>query len=238
MFKKKKLPLLDIDELRLPAGVRSLDAPWAGKPYDMLSTELQSQFDNTSIDVYIIDSVSHDDEVRDLFIRLQSGTPLSFQQVLDAWPGPMCQYVKASAGSLDLPHPRFKLFGLVDNRGESLDPTGKDRFVADRTRCAQLLTILLKRKFSPIHFPSVSASQLRDLYHETTDFDASDTHVREMEASIFWAQKAMNAFLAAKGTHGRRRNKVPKLAAFSAVLFHFDASRITTFKLDDDAPRS
>ena len=47
--------LFEISErskLRLPKSVRAMPAPWAGKFYSDLSTELQSQFDNTKILVF------------------------------------------------------------------------------------------------------------------------------------------------------------------------------------------
>jgi hypothetical protein len=47
-------------------------------------------------------------EIRDLFIRLQSGTALTRQQIRDAWPGNLGPYVERLAGKLDrVPHSKL-----------------------------------------------------------------------------------------------------------------------------------
>lgn len=48
----------------------------------------------------LTDEVGEPDEVRDLFIRLQARTPLTPQQVRDAWPGNVSPYIELLAGKL------------------------------------------------------------------------------------------------------------------------------------------
>ncbi|HEY5748183.1 MAG TPA: hypothetical protein VIU12_19060, partial [Chryseolinea sp.] len=53
-------------------------------------------------------------EVRDLFIRLQAGTPLTAQEKRDAWPGDFTNFVIQHAGKpghkLSNPKPFFNQF--------------------------------------------------------------------------------------------------------------------------------
>ena len=175
-FEKGILPLLEVNEtskLRLPKGVRAMAAPWAGKTYEGLAPDLRKFFDERLIRVFIIGPDTKADEIRDLFIRLQSGTALSRQQIRDAWPGNLGPFIEFLAGKLDRP-PSHKLFSVVDKRGQkSDDEEQKDHRVADRQTCAQLLRIYLAREFDPKSYPSVSANELDAMYHQQTDFDPS-----------------------------------------------------------------
>ncbi|MBI4534746.1 MAG: DUF262 domain-containing protein [Ignavibacteriae bacterium] len=88
-FAGDKFPLLDPTDkrLKLPASMRKTSVPWANRTCSGLDAAIRSKFAGTLIDVYEISHVSSPDEVRDLFIRLQSGTALTRQQIRDAWPG-------------------------------------------------------------------------------------------------------------------------------------------------------
>lgn len=173
-FRDGKVKLLDVGErskLRVPKRIRAKSAPWAGKYYADLSTELQREFENREITVFQIGADAHPDEVRDLFIRLQSGTALSRQQIRDAWPGNLGPYIEHMAGKLDKPAAN-RLFTVIDKRGQrSEDEDQRDYHVADRQTCAQLLRIFLARERDPYAYPSVSANDLDSLYHEYTDFE-------------------------------------------------------------------
>jgi len=175
-FNEGKFPLLDITDkskLRIPKSIRAKSAPWAGKFFTDLPPELAKRFENIEINVFQVGTDAHPDEVRDLFIRLQSGTALSRQQIRDAWPGNLGPYIERLAGKLDK-HATQKLFTVIDKRGQrSEDEDQRDYHVPDRQTCAQLLNIFLARERDPYAFPSVSANELDALYHEHTDFDTS-----------------------------------------------------------------
>jgi hypothetical protein len=60
------------------------DTPMAkGKYYSQLSAEQQSEFDERQLTVMVLENATID-EVRDMFLRLQNGTPLNAQQKRDA----------------------------------------------------------------------------------------------------------------------------------------------------------
>lgn len=174
-FKDGKFKLLSIDDgskLRIPKSIRRTSAPWAGKYFADLSAELRKQFETVEITVFQIGPAAHPDEIRDLFIRLQSGTALSRQQIRDAWPGNLGKFIEQLGGKLEK-HASHKLFTVVDKRGQRSDEEEqrRDYHVADRQTCAQLLQIFTARERDPYAYPSVSANELDALYHEQTDFD-------------------------------------------------------------------
>ena len=77
----------------------------AGLKYADLPLELSSDFDTYAVDVVMVESAGasdDDDEVRDMFLRLQNGTTLKAQEKRNAMPGAMRQFVKELAA-----HPFF-----------------------------------------------------------------------------------------------------------------------------------
>lgn len=74
--------------------------PCAGKRYSELDMDLSIAFDSYVVDVAIVeDAVQTDaeDEVRDMFLRLQNGTTLKAQEKRNAMPGQMRDFVKVIA---------------------------------------------------------------------------------------------------------------------------------------------
>lgn len=180
-----KFELLDPKDkkLKIPNSMRrSLPVSWAKRSFAMLWGQDQTLRDR-QLDVYIISEVEQEDQVRDLFIRLQSGTALTRQQIRDAWPGAMGPLVEAIAGKMSR-RPAIKVFGYVDGRGtRDEDGDSRDPFVKHRTTCAQVIHILLTRMNNPARVPGVGAVQLDSLFHEQTNLDLhgeSVTIIREV----------------------------------------------------------
>ncbi|MFH0734213.1 MAG: DUF262 domain-containing protein [bacterium] len=65
-----------------------------GKYYTELPDEIRSDFDVYAIDIIII-SNSDEEEVREMFLRLQNGTTLKAQEKRNAMPGQMRNFVKS-----------------------------------------------------------------------------------------------------------------------------------------------
>lgn len=169
--KTLRLPSLDQDsKFRIPKGVREQKVPWSGKGFDDLSKADQERLLNCKLLAIEVSNIQNGDELRDLFIRLQSGTPLTRQQVRDAWPGGMGPFIDSLAGRVHR-QPSVKLFQIVDKRGQGSDDDLKDRFVGDRQTCAQLLRIFLARSNVSPSYVSVNAPDLDSLYHGNTDWD-------------------------------------------------------------------
>jgi hypothetical protein len=217
----------DDQKLRLPNSLRTGLAPWGGHRFSNLTVELQQAFLKTRLTVVLIQT-DRADEVRDLFIRLQAGTALTRQEVRDAWPGNLGPFVVRLAGKKES-QPEFKLPFRLDSSDEDEDPFGPNRqFVA------QLLLLYLTREKDSLNFPSLSASELDELYHERTDFDAAGPSARRFIELLQKTHDVCGFGKSAKDETGRNRNKTKfsKMQIFSVFCLLQDLSRSPNFKLD------
>jgi hypothetical protein len=228
-----KYPLLSPDDkkLRLPTSLRSEPAPWGKRRFSELDAALQDRLIRTKLDVFVISGVGHEDEIRDLFIRLQSGTALSRQQIRDAWPGNVGPYIEKLAGKMDRT-PAVDLFRLADRRGIRSEDE-RDPYESDRQFCAQLLGLFLAREGDPCIVQSVGANELDKVYHEHTQFDPSGPSALRFESVLKHTTKVCAAALdlEVEGPRGRRK-KFAKLNLISVFLFVQDLSRNPLFRIN------
>jgi hypothetical protein len=82
----------------------------AGITYDSLPHPLRIRFDTYSLDIVEIDDAD-EDEVREMFLRLQNGTSLRAQEKRNAYPGRMRDVVRGLAG-----HTFFERVGFSNSR--------------------------------------------------------------------------------------------------------------------------
>lgn len=68
----------------------------AGKKYDNLALDLLDKLNSYNLDFVILDDVT-DDEISEMFLRLQNGTTLKAQEKRNAYPGNMRNYIKQLA---------------------------------------------------------------------------------------------------------------------------------------------
>lgn len=229
-FRQNRFPLLTVDRLQLPRTLRALPAPWAGKFYHELASELRERFDEAELIAYHIDEATPD-EVRDLFIRLQNGTPLTRQEVRDAWPGGVGPFIEKLAGKIDR-HPSIGLFKLINRRGltNGDEDTSRDQYVVDRQLCAQSLLVFLARERDPSAFPRSNARDLDRLYHENVEFDP------EGET----AQRFRTMLLAATRLFRRVTGTLPKAKKLrrmdvAAILMLIQDAMLADVKVTDSA---
>jgi len=224
-----KFPLLDPHDkrLRLPNSLRSNPAPWAKKRHSELDQLHRSHLDDQELDVYLIQNVKDPDEVRDLFIRLQSGTALSRQQIRDAWPGTVGPFVETMAGKIDRV-PDVRLFQLVDKRGSRTEDD-RDRYDTDRQFCAQLLCLFLAHERDPLAQQSIGADELDKVYHENTRFDVNGASAQAFKAALQTTTKIIEAAIRHSGLAKKKFRKIDIIALFLVVC---DLSRTATFKFD------
>jgi hypothetical protein len=234
-FTGGKFALFEVTEqsrLRLPRGVRQKPAPWAGRRYAELTDDLRSGFDNSEMTVVLLGPDCLPDEVRDLFIRLQSGTALSRQQIRDAWPGNLGPFVETLAGKLDK-RPSQRLFAIIDKRGHrSDDEDQKDRFVTDRQVCAQLLRVFLAHERDPYAFPSVSANELDTMYHEFTDFDPRGAVAERFRRLL---DATAEVFSLLNILRSGNKSKVRRLDVMAVLMFLIDIGKTPQLKIDTAA---
>ncbi len=166
-------PKLDAKVAKFPAFITEQPCPWARKDFQSLSPALQEQLLSTELPVAIIKS-EVDNEVRDLFIRLQSGLPLNGQEARDAWPGGVTEFVLKLGGKPDIVrypgHPFFReALRMKPERDR-----GKTRQLA-----AQIAMLFLNRRQSGEGaFIDINSSSLNDFYYQNLSFasDSPDAH--------------------------------------------------------------
>ncbi len=83
----------------------------ASKRYEELPDDLRVVFDIYPLDVIVLTDAGDEDEVREMFLRLQNGTTLKAQEKRNAMPGRMRDFVKDVAQ-----HPFLANCGFTDTR--------------------------------------------------------------------------------------------------------------------------
>ncbi len=247
-FRNDEWPLLEPDRLPLPPAVRQLPCPWGGLTFSGLSDSLRDQYLRLELPIVLIDEADTPDEVRDLFIRLQAGTPLTTQQVRDAWPGNVSPYVEVLAGKLNRQGKFQRLFSAIDRRGagakddELIDPS-----MDARQACAQLLCLFMAVEAGQA-YPSLGTRSLDDLYHQNTEFDPADERARRFEELLAGCETV----IVDRRPPGMSKRAVRKNRLFSLFLLLRDlrngpvafnqalpkiAGRFWSEEADDDEPK-
>ena len=161
-------PIADDAAARFPAFIKAQPCPWAGKDAASLDDSLRKRFMNTPLSVTLIET-PNSNEVRDLFVRLQSGLPLNQQETRDAWPGNFTEYVLKLGGKPELArYPGHAFFTKTLGMRPGSD-RGKTRQLA-----AQLAMLFLtKRRSNDDRFCDINAAAINGFYYDNLDFDMS-----------------------------------------------------------------
>ena len=141
--------------------------PIAGLRYADLSHDLRLQFDTYSLDVIVL-SDTDEDEVREMFLRLQNGTTLKAQEKRNAMPGKMRDFVRELAGS-----PFFLNCGFSNAR-----------FNFDLV-AAQMTAIELNG--GPCH---IRNSNLAKMYETEKAFDSQSAKAKKLRRVLDYLHKA------------------------------------------------
>lgn len=98
-------------EFALPKNADPIDGESiAGLHYQNLPDDLRMRFDVYALDVVVLED-SDEDEVREMFLRLQNGTSLKAQEKRNAYPGQMRAFVRQLVS-----HPFFQSVGFANSR--------------------------------------------------------------------------------------------------------------------------
>lgn len=143
----------------------------ASLKYSDLDLDISTIFDAYPVDVVIVDDAiqnDEEDEVRDMFLRLQNGTTLKAQEKRNAMPGQMRDFIKELAG-----HPFFANCKFSNSR-----------FTFDHI-AAQM--VCLELAGGPA---SVRDSDLNRMYGENGQFDKTGKTARKVRRVLEYLARA------------------------------------------------
>jgi hypothetical protein len=132
-----------------------------GCGYKNLPDDLRIRFDQYPLDVVVLEETD-DDEVRELFLRLQNGTSLKSQEKRNAMPGKMRAFIKELAA-----HPFFQRV-----------PFKNSRFTYDLV-AAQMVCLELKGEPTGIR-----DKNLTEMYADNQDFDTNSAEAKAVRRTL------------------------------------------------------
>ncbi len=99
------------DEFKMPQDADDVDGnPIRSRVFSELDTDLQMRFRNVALDVVVLTGYS-DDDIEEIFLRMQNGTPLNAPEKRRAIPGNMRNVVESLSR-----HRVFELCGFANKR--------------------------------------------------------------------------------------------------------------------------
>lgn len=162
--------IVPVDPAHLPA--------WTGKKFQEL--ELDDRDRLLKHELLVVEITAEKNEVRDLFIRLQAGTPLTAQEKRDAWPGDFTNFVIEHAGKpghpLSNPKPFFNQFRKTN--AKRLTVADGEHYVDGHAEMRKFfaglaMTIMLRERMD-IDFVDLKGKTINDFYLDNLDLTSSD----------------------------------------------------------------
>ena len=161
----------------IPTDAASLPS-WTGKKFEELTPDDKQRL--LERELLVVEMTAERNEVRDLFIRLQAGTPLTAQEKRDAWPGDFTNFVIRHAGkpghSLSSPKRFFSLFPGARARRLSVDDGDHyvDGLAEVRKFFAGVAMTVMIRERSDLDFVDLKGKTINDFYMENLDLPEDD----------------------------------------------------------------
>ena len=180
-FVEGAFPLFAADDkrARFPKFLQDEPCPWGGKYFHQLSEDLQSHLLDAKLPIAYIET-DNSNEVRDLFVRLQSGSPLNAQEKRDTYPGQVTDFILRLGGKPDIiRYPGHDFFRRVLRMKPGQD-RGKTRQLA-----AQIAILFLERRSKGHeHFTDINASAVDNYYYANLDFDLESPDCKRLLAIL------------------------------------------------------
>jgi len=129
--------------------------------YRDLPDDLRMRFDVYALDVVVLEE-SDEDEVREMFLRLQNGTSLKAQEKRNAYPGNMRSFVRQLVG-----HDFFKSVGFLNSRFNH-------DLVAAQLVCLELAG-------GPTN---IKSADLNKMYETNVDFDVKSSQAKSVQRTL------------------------------------------------------
>lgn len=182
-YKGGDFALLDPSKNRrwFPTFIADAEEPcaWSNSYYNQLDQKQRGVFDNTKLRVVLIDA--EEDEVRDLFVRLQSGSPLRPQEKRDAFPGEMPEFIKRLGGHISREDQNVKV-----NRGHRLFEDFLNWSTPAKTHLARELAAKIVMQLDRDHrgsaLSATNSLALDEYYHQSVNFSGDSERARRITA--------------------------------------------------------
>lgn len=160
----------DTSGFRFPNFVKDRPCPWAARRYEELQEDLKKKLRETKIVAYKL-TTDDENEIRDLFIRLQGGTALTPQDKRDSWPGNFTEFVLRVGGKSQV----SKWYGL---------PLFRELVKGNESRRRQLVAQVFML-FDSVRrnkaFCDIKSANIDEFYHANVDFDDSSSDAKRFE---------------------------------------------------------
>ena len=178
-------PVQDDETARFPQFIKERPCPWAGCDYSSLDDHLKKKIDETTL-FYVKIETENEDEVRDLFIRLQAGLPLSVQEKRDAWPGGFTEFVLHFAGKSEIPrYPGHDFFNMWVKKSTFRGSA--------RQLCAHVGMLYLKNSAKG-NWADLKIKTVDDFYYQNLGLDMKDTKVIRFDKILNLALECFNGY--------------------------------------------
>ena len=184
-YSESAFPLLDPSNdsgFRFPNFVKGDPCPWGGKRFDELPEELKDRLRNHKIVAFEI-KTENENEIRDLFIRLQGGTPLTPQDKRDSWPGNFTEFVLKVGGKSGVNKwygvPLFKEISKVNNESR-------------RRQLVAQIFMLFWAVSKDNKFCDIKSANIDEFYHSQVDFDETADEAQRFEKICDKLYKALS----------------------------------------------
>lgn len=165
-------------KFKFPNFAQDEDCPWAEKRYKDLNEDLKTFFLQQKVVIYFIKT---DDEnkkrdknkIRDLFIRLQGGTPLMPQEKRDSWPGEFTQYILDLGGKHGVDkYPGHDFFT------NTAKPSGGE---SNKRKLAAQIAMLYFNKRETRSFCDIKSVNIDQFYHQKIGFNRFAEETKRFE---------------------------------------------------------
>ena len=171
-FREGAFALLNPEDdvgFKFPTFMKNISCSWGGARFVDLPDHLKEKLKNHNIVVFEI-TTQNENSIRDLFIRLQGGTPLTPQDKRDSWPGHFTEFVLRIGGKSGVDRwyglPLFTEVAKVTSE------------MRRRQLVAQIFmlywTVQMENRFCDIRSSNIDA-----FYHSQVDFDEGSSEARD-----------------------------------------------------------
>lgn len=184
------------DEFALPKDAEPVNGiVVANKKYSELHMDIATIIDSYNLDFVILDN-EDEDEIREMFLRLQNGTSLKAQEKRNAMPGQMRDFIKKVSE-----HEFFQKVSFNNSR-----------FTFDLI-AAQITLFSIKKKIC-----NIKDKDLNTMYEDNRDFNESSVEAK----TVFKILDYMNTMFLSKCPELKRYNVISLFALLMDMMPNYD----------------